>query len=101
MINVTAEQIDSLQCHAAGLLSVTEIVLRLHDEGLHIVQIKGPDAAMFAEMLYDVEPIYVPTVGIGSGEALYALSRSREDGELEYAVVVVCVGGESRKPARA
>lgn len=95
MINVTHEQIDTLQCHAAGLLSVTDLALRLHSEGINIVEIKDPVSTLYAEMFYSVEARHVGTSGIASSEFMYVLSRPKEDSELEYAIVVVRVGGEN------
>lgn len=92
MFALTESQIDSLQSFAAGLLSVTEIALRLKADDINIVALTDN---LDADMLYllqsgEEEAVHVPCVGKGSGQYVMQLNRSTAAGDdLETLVVTV------------
>lgn len=90
MFNLTETQTDSLQHFAAGLLSVTDVALRLHADGIHIVELTDN---LDADLLYlmqsgEQEVMHVPCVGVGSGQYLLQLRRPNED-EFDGLIVAV------------
>lgn len=97
MFALTESQIDSLQSFAAGLLSVTEIALRLNADGINIVELTDN---LDADMLYllqsgEKEIMHVPCVGAGSGQYLMQLNRRTPEGD-DFEELVVTV---SYKPS--
>lgn len=92
MFALTESQIDSLQSFAAGLLSVTEIALRLKADDINIVALTDN---LDADMLYllqsgEKEAVHVPCFGKGSGQYVMQLNRSTPAGDdLETLVVTV------------
>ncbi len=90
MFNLTETQIDSLQCFAAGLLSVTDIALRLHVDAIHIVELTNNLDAdlLFLMQSGEKEVVHVPCVGKGSGQYLLQLRRPTVD---DYEDMVVAV----------
>jgi hypothetical protein len=90
MFALTESQIDSLQSFAAGLLSVTDIALRLKADDIHIVALTDN---LDADMLYllqsgEKEAVHVPCVGKGSGQYVMQLNRSTPAGDDFEALVV-------------
>lgn len=90
MFALTETQIDSLQLFATGLLSVTDVALRLHSDNIHIVELtENLDADMLYLLQSGVKEItHVPCVGVGSGQYLLQLRRPSYD-DVEQLVVTV------------
>jgi hypothetical protein len=92
MFALYSNQIDALQCFAAGLLSVTEIAKRLDDDAINIVDYTTDlDAEpLFLLQADESEPLHIPTVGAGSKSVLMHVNRIAPAGD-DYEELIIVI----------